>query len=164
MENQTLSSNRPTFLTVICIISFVGLGFFIIQSLVAFALSSAGTLFYSFVQENLEMGLQEANNSNPASAAFLEHIFNAVLKLIKLMPILAGLVILCSIIALAGVFMMWNLKKTGFYLFTSAAVIMVLLPTLLIGFNLVSVMMSIPIIITGALFITLYALNFKLMH
>jgi hypothetical protein len=161
MENQTLPSNRPTFLTIICIISFVGIGYFIIQSLIALALSSAGTSLYSIVKENLEMGLHGAGNKNPASAAFLEHILNALLRLIEVLPIFSGLLILSCMIAFAGVLFMWNLKKTGFYLFIIAKFILVFLPVLLIGFNLVSVVMSIPIFISSAIFITLYSLNFK---
>jgi hypothetical protein len=163
MENQPSSSARPTFLTVVCIISFVGLGISILKSISALILSSVGSAFYSMIQDGLEKGLQEAAANDPGSAVFLEHIFDAVLKLIGVLPVFSGIILLCSIIALVGVFMMWSLKKIGFYLYAGAKVIMVLLPILLIGYNFLSVLITLGIFFGAAIFITLYGLNLKAM-
>ena len=162
MENQT--SARPTFLTVVCIISFVGLGLSIVNNLSSMALSAAGSSFYSLIQEGFEKGLQEAQFNDPASAVFLENIFNALLKFFDVLPLLAGLVLFCSIIALVGVIFMWNLKKMGFYMYAGAKVVIIFLPIALVGYNLISVFVSIGSFIGAALFITLYGLNLKAMR
>jgi hypothetical protein len=164
METQTSSTNRPTFLTIICIICFVGIGFFIVQNLFILALSTIGQSLFTFAKENLEISLQQASSTNPAATPFLEYIFNTLLRLINILPIFSGLMILCFIMSLGGVFLMWNMKKTGFYLFITAAIILCILPTLLLGLNLVSVAMSIPFFVGGSIFITLFALNFKVLN
>ena len=163
MDNQSPKNPRPTFLTVVCIISFVGLGWGIINNLSTLAFSSGNNFMYSMVQDNLEMALSEAHASDPATAAFLEKIFDSVMKLIEKLPLFATLGLVCSLIALAGVIMMWNLKKIGFYLYTAAKVIMLFIPVILIGFNFMSAMISISMMIGAALFITLYGLNLKAM-
>jgi hypothetical protein len=163
MENQTSPIARPTFLTVLCIISFVGLGLSILNNFSSFVLSSAGSWLYSIVQEGLEKALQQASSTDPGAAVFLEHMFDAILKLIEVLPLLAGLTLVCSTVALAGVLFMWKLKKSGFYLYSGAKGLLVFLPILLIGFNLLSVLISIGTFIGAAIFITLYALNLKAM-
>lgn len=163
MENQSPKNSRPTFLTVVCIISFVGLGWNIINNLTTLAFSSGNNFIYDIVQDNLEMALNEAHASDPATAAFLERIFDSVLKLLAVLPLFATLGLICAVIALVGVIMMWNLKKIGFYLYTAAKVIMLFIPIILTGYNFISAMISISMLIGAALFITLYGLNLKAM-
>lgn len=163
MENESPKNQRPTFLTVVCIISFVGLGWGIINNLSTLAFSSGGSFLYDMVQDSLEMALSEAHASDPAAAAFLEKIFDSVMKLIEVLPMLAILGLICSVIALIGVIMMWNLKRIGFYLYTAAKVIMLFIPIILTGFNFISAMICISMLIGAALFITLYGLNLKAM-
>ncbi len=163
MENQTSQNARPTFLTVVCILSFVGLGWALINNLSTLAFSTAGRTIYNLVQDNLEMALSQASASDPAAALFLEKIFDSILKLIDVLPLFAGLGLIFSGIALAGVILMWNLKKTGFYLYSAAKAMLVFLPIILIGYNFISAMISIAMLIGAALFITLYGLNLKAM-
>ncbi len=163
MDNNTSVQHRPLFLTIICIISFVGLGISLVNSISALTLSTVGAPFYKMAEEEVAFGIEQARMDNPASVAFVESMLNAVMKAIERLPLLAALFLLCSIVALAGVFMMWNLKKTGFYLFTAAKVIQIIIPSLVIGYNLFALLMSIPLFMTATLFITLYALNFNSM-
>jgi len=164
MENQSDVNLRPTFLTVVCIISFIGLGLSILNNISTVIISSAGSYLYSMIQDSLEMALQEASNSDPGSALLLEHIFDAVLKLFAVLPLFAALVLVCAIIALVGVIFMWNLKKLGFYLYTGAKVVMVFLPVLLIGSNFLSIIMALGTFFFAAIFVTLYGLNLKAMR
>jgi len=164
MENQTTQNLRPTFLTVVCIISFVGLGLAIVNNLSTLAFSSASLSLYDLIQGNLEMALDQASVTDPAAVKILENIFDSVLKLIAILPLFAGIGLICSIIALTGVIMMWNLKKIGFFLYSSAKVILVFIPVILIGYNFISIMISMSMLIGAALFITLYALNLKSMN
>jgi hypothetical protein len=161
MENQTKSSERPTFLTIVCIISFVGLGWAIINNLFTLAFSSTGSWLYTIIQDALEKALNEASMSDPGAAAFLENIFEGVLSVISHLPLFASVGLICSAIALVGVILMWGLKKTGFYLYTGAKIIMVVLPMAVIGFNFISMMMTMSTFIGAALFVLLYGLNYK---
>jgi hypothetical protein len=163
MEEQRPILTRPTFLTVICIISFVGLGLSVLNNFFTLILSSAGAWLYSMVQDGLEMALQQASAQDPNAAVFLQHIFDAILRLIEVLPLFAGLVLLCAAIALTGVFFMWNLRKLGFYLYLAAKIVLVFLPILLIGYNLLSVIISLFTFIGAALFVIMYGMNLKAM-
>lgn len=161
MENQTTSSERPTFLTIVCILSFVGLGWAIINNLFTLAFSSTGTWLYDLLQVKLEEALNEASMTDPGAAVFLENIFDGILELISHLSLIAAISLICSVIALIGVILMWGLKKTGFYLYTGAKVVLIIMPLAIVGCNFISMMMTMGTVIGAALFITLYGLNFK---
>lgn len=163
MENQTTTSERPTFLTIVCIISFVGLGMAIINNLFTLAFSSTGSWLYTLIQDGLEEALNEASMSDPGAVVFLENIFDGILSVISHLPLFATVGLICSVIALIGVIMMWGLKKTGFYLYTGAKIIMLIMPLAVIGFNFISMMITMGTFIGAALFVLLYGLNLKAM-
>jgi hypothetical protein len=163
MENQTQKENRPTFLTVICILSFIGLGMSVISNLMNLAFGTFSSSLYPLVQSGFEQALNDIDAADPAASAFVEQIFTSILKLFEVIPLLAGIGLVLTAVALIGVIFMWNLKKTGFYLYTGAKVIMIFIPMILIGVNFMSCMMAIGIFFGAAIFITLYALNLKAM-
>ncbi len=163
MEKQTKHQDRPMFLTVICILSFIGLGMSVISNLVNLAFGTFSSSLYPLVQEGFEQALNEVDATEPAASALLEQIFSSILKLFEVMPLLAGISLVLTIVALIGVIFMWTLKKTGFYLFTAAKVVMIFVPMMLIGVNFMSAMMAIGSLFVAAIFVTLYALNLKAM-
>ncbi len=163
MENQTQTQARPTFLTVICIISFVGLGMSVISNLVNLAFGAFSSAVYPLVQSGFEDALNEIDAADPAASALVEQIFNSILKLFEVMPIIAGIGLALTIIALIGVIMMWNLKKTGFYMYSGAKVIMIFVPMILVGVNIITSIIAISGFFVAALFITMYGLNLKAM-
>ena len=59
--------------------------------------------------------------------------------------------------------MMWNLKKTGFYLYSGAKVIMIFYPMILIGVNFITTIAALSGFVVAAVFITMYALNLRSM-
>jgi hypothetical protein len=161
MEDQTVKINRPTFLTVLCILSFVGLGWDLLNSLVSIIWGTILSPFLSFIQTQMETGLNEASTADPAAAFFIQNFVEAAMKLIENLPLIGALFLICDGIALAGVILMWKLKRLGFYLYSGAKVVLIFVPLMVIGSNLLSTIMSICIFIGAALFITLYAVNFK---
>ncbi|MGD2033863.1 MAG: hypothetical protein PVF73_02330 [Bacteroidales bacterium] len=163
MTAKTQQESRPTFLTVICIISFIGLGITVINNLASLAFGAFSGSLYSLIQGSFEQALNDIDATDPAASAFVEQIFDSILKLFEVMPLLAGISLILTVTALVGVIFMWNLKKTGFYLFTGAKVIMIFIPMILIGMNFMSAMMAIGTLFVAAVFITLYALNLKAM-
>ena len=95
METQTTKPLRPTFLTVLCILSFVGLGWGLLNDLVTVIFGSVISPFYSVVQGQLEMALTEAKLADPASAFILEEIFEGVIKLLDVLPVFGAVSFLC---------------------------------------------------------------------
>ena len=160
MENQT-STERPTFLTILCILSFVGLGWAIINNLFTIAFSSTGSWLYSFIQGELEKALNEVSMTDPGATVFLENLFDGVLKIISHLPLFGALGLVFAVVALVGVILMWGLKKTGFYLYVGAKVAMIFVPIAVVGFSFISMMMTLSTFLGAAIFIVLYGLNFK---
>jgi len=161
MEQQPTLNQRPVFLTIICIISFVGLGLSIIQSFMGLIFISVGEPFFDMAQSNMKIALSEVESSNPSATAFVSSIFDALLKFLEILPVFTGITIILSIIALTGVVLMWMLKKTGFYMYTGAKVFGFFVPVIMLGYNILSIIMTMGLVFTTAIFITLYALNFK---
>ncbi|MBN1597715.1 MAG: hypothetical protein JW894_05435 [Bacteroidales bacterium] len=164
MENQTATNKRPTFLTVVCILSFIGLGVAIMNNLFTVAFGSFTSSIEPLLQDAFEEALAEVSAEEPGAVMLVEQIFEAILRIFEVLPIWAAITLVCSAIALAGVIMMWNLNKIGFYLYSGGKVILVFLPIIMIGWNLLSGLMFMGAFIVAAVFITLYALNLKAMN
>lgn len=164
METQDQASKRPVFLTVICIISFVGLGVIMFKSLFAFAFGQLLDAVHPMVEDGFDEAITQMRMSDPQMVPFVESIFDAVIRLLSSIPLLAALNFVISGVALAGVILMWNLKKSGFFMFAAAKVIGIFVPMMVIGVNFLSMMMSSGIFMVSAVFITLYAINLKAMN
>jgi hypothetical protein len=164
MENITIPSKRPVFLTIVCIISFVGLGMTMFKSLFTFAFGQLTSSLYSLAQGGMEEALSQIRVSDPKVLPLIQNIFESILKLLNVLPTFVGITFILSGVALAGVILMWNLRKSGFYMFCAAKAVMVFLPVLLIGVNFLSLIIGTSTFMIAAIFITLYALNLKAME
>ena len=93
---------RPSFLTVLCILTFVGVGFSIISS-----------FFGLFAMSMLEGVMTDLNNSVGEGDAFSQDLGNSYrwTKIIYLLSI-GG-----SILCLAGALFMWKLRKIGYFIY-----------------------------------------------
>ena len=141
-EEEKQQNKRPVFLTVLCILTFIGAGFAILSELVVLFLPS------SFMEG---MQVQFADMLGEEKAE--EMVASFVLQ-----SRLAPYQLVLSILSLTGANKMFQLKRIGFYLYTLAQVLLVVLPGLIGG----------QWAILGAafwaiLFIVLYAVNLKSM-
>jgi hypothetical protein len=146
MSENLETAKRPTFLTVLCILSFIAAGI----SIIGLALGSAvkGVAESAGASSDLSnlRGIEGVDSElmNQAEAAFS-------------WPSLIGAIVL-TLIALFGVIKMWKLQKQGYYIYVGASVIGLILPLILgSGFSVFS------LLITGA-FIVMYGLNLKAMR
>lgn len=105
MEEQNVQENapsveakqRPTFLTVLCILTFIGSGLGVLFSLLGI------------------LGLGATNS-------FLSNYAGAAASSGMLKPIL---ILIFSGASLYGAIMMWSLKKMGYYLYVAAQILIV---------------------------------------
>jgi hypothetical protein len=100
MEEQNVqeTNQRPTFLTVLCILTFIGSGLGVLFSLFGiFGIGASNSLI-----------------SNYGGVAATE---SGMLK-----PVL---ILVFSAVSLYGAIMMWGLKKLGFYLYVAAQILIV---------------------------------------
>jgi hypothetical protein len=161
MEQQQPNQNaRPTLLTVVGILSFIGLGYRILTGLINATLGTATSSIAPFLEEVFE---NEADLSDvPESLqGFIEGIFDAVTKLMGHISGIYLTIVLLAIVALLGVILMWKLKKTGFYIYATSRSLIAFVPFIYIGYNMVSMLWFVSSIVFGILFIVLYSLNLK---
>jgi hypothetical protein len=132
-NNAPEVQKRPTFLTVLCILTFIGSGLSTVLYLIAVIAFGA---------------ISGVLDSVPGFGA----MGDAGLAIFAVFFVLAFL-------SLFGAIMMWKLKKTGFYLYTAANIIALILPFVLFS--------GVPVNIFGIIitvgFIAMYAANLKAM-
>ncbi len=95
---------RPTFLTVLCIISFVGIALTVLFSLINLLINSSGLMQQVMQNNQSPMGTLIGNPDEYLSAQHVREIISLV----------SGLV------CLSGVIMMWRLKRLGFFIYVLA--------------------------------------------
>lgn len=142
MTDQILDNNgggsdqRPTFLTVLCILSFVGAGISIILLLLAAAAMGV-----------VEAGLSAVEDAGGTVASGTGSVWTLVIVSIAL-----------TLISLFGVIKMWKLQKTGFFIYTGASIGGIVVSVIMNGVG--PAMLGIVISLA---FIVMYGLNLKAM-
>ena len=160
MELITNNPKRPDFLSAICILSFVGLGWRIFRS----SFDMVAGFFTAAFAPVLDEAIRDLETETEPVAGVATHVIQAVQQLMQHITAFGFLRILFSIGAVLGVVMMWNLKKQGFYLYAGFRVLILLVPVLVMGFNIISIFMVASGLVFTALFILLYGFNLKYMQ
>ncbi len=150
-------SARPTLLTVLCILSFIGAGFGIIGGIIGWAGMKA--MNSGAISEMVaESGDADAMAKlEEASAKMSESGLSADQMSTQLL-----LAVVLAAVSLVGVIMMWKLKKMGFWVYSLPALLGIAAPLLMGGKFDMSVLGLIAPIITIA-FIVLYWTQTKVM-
>lgn len=146
MENpfveEKQENKRPVFLTVLCILTFIGAGFSVLSALIMLFLPAS---FMEGMQGQFVDMLGEDKADEMVASMTLAT---------KLAPYQFVL----SLLSLVGAIMMFQLKRLGFYLYVLAQVLLVVLPAFISGQWGIFWQAFWAI-----LFIVLYALNLKSM-
>jgi hypothetical protein len=154
--DAAMPAKRPTFITVLCILSFVGIAFSLIGGIMNYftysTLATSGDLFGSMGNTAQGESMNSAMNSM-ASAFGMDYAKMATVALIQA---------ILNIPILIGVILMWKQKKTGFYVYALFELVQPILP-LVMGLGLVGGIMATVGIIFAILFIILYGVNLKYM-
>jgi len=134
MAEET-TNKRPTLVTVLCILSFIGSGLSVLVMLLL--LVGAGSIM-SFLGSI--PGFGDAMGGSGTGSGMIYLILNLILN--------AG--------TLLGAIMMWRMKKIGFWIYAGSYVVQFILPMVMIGGRF-----SILGLIIMAAFIVLYGINIK---
>ena len=159
MENpfEEKQMKRPTFLTVLCILTFIGSGWGILSEL--FSLITAGMMNQSVQMDQLA--------DSGVSSSFLSGLLSSSQEVIQASMMYRTQIAVCglilSVISLIGAVLMFRLKRIGFYFYTAAQVLMLGITPIFIGFSLITITSLIFSAIFALLFIILYAVNLKYM-
>lgn len=159
-------AERSTFLTVLCILTFIGSGWAIANSV--FLYQNADELDSARVEMIEKPGtqrdsLQDSTREQPP--VFAQKIMSSVNKMATKENIRKSSIyqFITSLFTLIGAILMWRGNRKGFYLYCGGILISLVYPFILYGADFIAVGITAFGAFFGLIFIALYALNLKQM-
>lgn len=149
-QNQSagiIRKKKPTFLVVLCILSFVGIGFVIISSIIS--LLSPFNSIASFERFGKEFNTL-LSNTDIAKMMYFTRI-RTIVDLVS------------AFICLAGVLMMWKLMKMGFFIYIIGEIAPLIISTFLY-WDVVSNPFLSFVFWTGTLLALIFSIAFVIMY
>lgn len=144
----------PTFLKVLCILTFVGAGFGIIGAL------------YSMAMHEFTMNLMEKSVASSEGNPFMPKGFNATyLETLQKWGMVSYILnFVASLLCLFGAIMMWKLKKSGFYIYILGQIIPFIAAYGLMGGVTSNGGMMSGLVLIGQIFGALFSIAFIVMY
>ena len=154
MEEQNTNTverkKRPTFLTVLCILTFIGVAWAVISNVMTLLASGASQALAGAAMDSADMsGLENMPGMKEA------------MLLVKHAKTLAIIGIVSALICLIGALQMWKLKKSGFFIYLIGEWAPVIASIVLIGFSFTGGFMAIATMIVPLIMTILYGMNLK---
>ena len=164
-ENEIRVKQRPTFLTVLCILTFIGSGYGIINSVFTYVKADSLSAMITDVNKEINDDLKKKDKTSE-EAGFVGNVFNSMSRFSspEILRKSAVMTLVVSIFCLIGALLMWRLRKTGFYLYTLGTIIGVVAPFYLFGNNFMTNFSAGMQGFIGVLFVIFYAMNLKSMN
>lgn len=162
-EQIVEATKRPTFLTVLCIITFIWSGYTVLTSLTEIFTDN------SFDQEEWqEISIQVSESMDQADSQaqeMMEMAMDAVASTIEAgieNAMLLGIIgFLAAGLSFFGAFQMFKLKKMGYYIYILSKVVGVFVPLMILGVNLITGIMYGVGLLIAVVGIILYGVNSK---
>jgi 1,4-dihydroxy-2-naphthoate octaprenyltransferase len=165
-EFETLPPQRPLFLKVLCILTFIGSSYAIITSAVSYFNADTVANVLTSTKEQMNKDLNDkSKTTDPAGNGFA----NKVMDNMSVMSNPENLrksslgTIISSVFCLIGAILMWRLNRTGFWLYTLGTIIGVIVPFYVFGNNFLTALSVGFASFIGVLFVIFYAMNLKSM-
>lgn len=156
---------RPLFLKVLCILTFIGSGYGIINSAITYFKADDISNIVSNVKIKMNDDLKRKNVRNPDKVIFLNKIMNNASQISTPENLRKNSIgnFITYALCLFGALLMWHLRRVGFYIYTLATVVSIVLPFYLFGSNFLTNLSGGFLGFIGILFIIFYAMNLKSM-
>lgn len=162
-EEKQNSPVRPTFLLVICILTFIGSGWSVLSNL--FSIFTSGMMDSSLQMEQYSNMM--GNIEGSASSSFLAGFLNSSMEVLQATAAhareIAVMQLVLSVISLLGAIMMFQLRRFGFYLYTAAQTLALFVLPYFAGFSTLVVIGMLWSAFISLIFIILYAVNLRYM-
>lgn len=152
---------RPTFLTVLCILTFIGSGYGVFNAITSYSNAEVAVGLTNDVMEDAMDQIEDEADSEE-EAAMVGKIMGAVtdgltVDNVKNMSIANGI---AAILCLLGAVLMWGLDKKGFWLYAIGTAVGIIAPVMIYK-GILGAMAGGGIAFFGIIFVVLYALNLK---
>lgn len=159
---STGAAKRPTFLTVLCILSFIAGGWGVIGGIINLV-SAPSADEVRAQMEGAMSGMGDVEGAEALGGMMNSMADTAIKAAENAVPMAIGGIII-ALISLFGVWKMWNLQKQGFWIYVVACIASFILPMVFLGGGLLAALSSGIGGLISIVFIILYALNLKHMH
>lgn len=166
-EFEVLPPERPVFLKVLCMLTFIGSSYTIINSAIMyFTARHLSNIIVSTKVKMYEEIEKKRKPNQPETVGFAVKVMDnmAVISRPENLRKTATGNIVASLFCLAGAILMWRLNKTGFYLYVVGTIISIVVPFYLFGNNFLTVISTGFACFFGILFVVFYAMNIRSMH
>lgn len=150
-QNAGAPAARPTFLTVLCILSWIWQG--IMAVLLIIAMLAIGVVTAAVNTDAVQDEMSDLAISDPSVADAMNTVASASSGMLWAAVVVG---FLCLILQFVGVLRMWKLKKSGFYLYSAAFVISAIMSFVAGDYSTFG-------LVIGAGFVAMYAANLKSM-
>jgi hypothetical protein len=155
---------RPTFLTVLCILTFIGSGYGIVDSVIDYFGAEKAEQIVGQVDETMDEAMDEIGESEEGekAAELMETMVGDMMSSLTAENIrrLSIMSLISNILTLLGALLMWRLNKKGFYSYIAGIVILIISPLIILE-GLIGLATAGFIGFIGVIFIVLYGLNLK---
>ncbi len=164
--NEALvSKKRPTLLTILCILTFLVSGYTLITGVIGiFSTKSFDQAQWEQISEQVAESIAGADEN---SARIVDEVLASasitVERGIYYATTLSLIAILIALVSAYGAYLMWNLRRSGFVFYTIAKIVGIIVPLVLLGFNVITMVVYGFATVIGVILIILYNVNRKYM-
>ena len=163
METSATPLQRPTFLTILCVLTFFGSTMGIMGGLADFNNANVkAELTRQMIDQEKDKALDKAANASERS--LMEKMFSGSDQMMDTRKIKQnGLFsVMSNVMTFLGAIMMFRLKRTGFGFYVIGTIVYVLAPLLIFGGEgFIAMILTVALAFMGVIFVILYALNLK---
>jgi hypothetical protein len=156
---------RPTLLTVLCILTFIGSAWGIISSISSYMNADISSQIAGTALDTAKENISKESD-NKAASKMAERVISGASEMLNPANIKKNALfsILANLLTFGGAFLMFQLKKVGFWAYVAGTGIAILTPIIVYGpANLMGIGMTAIYGFFGILFAVLYSLNLKYM-
>lgn len=159
----TVKPARPTFLTVLCILTFIGSGWGIVSGFTSYMSANVTSELTRASMQDAQDQISSAGDSN-AGTRMAEKMLSGVGDALKPENIKKSAIfsIIAAVFTLLGGILMFQLKKVGFWVYVLGTAISIAGPLIVFGAgNFISMAATAGAAFIGVIFVVLYGLNLK---
>ncbi|CAN5330212.1 hypothetical protein BH09BAC5_BH09BAC5_27530 [soil metagenome] len=162
-SNAPVAATRPTFLTVLCILTWIGCIIALIGNVIAYMAAGAVSAITNAAVDNMNAVADSLGSSGSADISNLNAVNETASNVMAHASTVALVSIAGAVLCLVGSFMMWGLKKMGFYIYVVGNLVPVITSAVLLGGSAFGGAMAALGMILPVAFIVMYGLNLKSM-